>query len=136
MDIKKLSLAAAAGGVTLFILGAVFYVGLLESFFNEAAGTSANVYRAEPLMWAIFLGELCAAVLITYIFQRWATIKTLKGGVKGGAVIGLLLGLAINLTMYGTTTMSTLPAVLVDAAVTTIRFSLAGGVIGWLLGRE
>lgn len=136
MDIKKLTLAAVAGGITMFILGGLFYEVLLKGFFMDAAGQAAGAYRAEPIIWAIILGELSFATLVAYIFQRWATIKTFMGGLKGGAVIGLLIGLGINLVFYGTTTLMEGAAVIVDPLITVIRLALAGGVIGWLLGRE
>ncbi len=136
MDTKKLTLGSLAGAVTLFLLGFVFYAVLLESFFNEAAGASASVYKAEPTLWAIFVGELLMAVLVATIFLRWATISTFMGGLKGGAIIGTLLGLGFAFTMFGTTTMMSLPAILVEGVVSAIRFGIAGGVIGWVLGRE
>jgi len=91
MDAKKVIMASLAGAVTLFLLGFIFYGVLLMDFFNNAAGASASVYRQEPILWAIFLGELSTAALVTIIFGRWASIKTFMGGLKGGAIIGLLL---------------------------------------------
>ncbi len=136
MDAKKLVMASVAGAVTLFVLGGLFYVLLLEDFFTKAAGDAAVAYRQEPLLWSIFLGELANAVLVTVIFGRWASIKTFMGGVKGGAVIGLLMGLGIALIFYGTTTLGNITSTLADALITVIRYGIAGGVIGWVLGRE
>jgi len=136
MDAKKAIMASLAGAVTLFLLGFIFYGVLLMDFFNNAAGSSANVYRQEPILWSIFLGELSTAALVTIIFGRWASIKTFMGGLKGGAIIGLLMGLGINLVFYGTTTLGTLASTLVDPVISVIRLGIAGGVIGWVLGKE
>jgi len=37
---------------------------------------------------------------------------------------------------YGTTTLGTLTSTLVDPIVSVIRLAIAGGVIGWVLGKE
>ena len=42
MDAKKIIIATLAGAVTLFLLGFVFYVVLLNDFFMNAAGSSAG----------------------------------------------------------------------------------------------
>ena len=136
MDAKKFIMAALAGGVTLFVLGGIFYAILLADFFNSAAGDSVGTYRQEPIFWAILVGELCAAALVTLIFGRWASISTFAGGAKAGAIFGVLLSLSFGLTMYGTTTLMSMAAVLVDPIVNLIRYVVAGGVIGWVLGRK
>jgi hypothetical protein len=135
MDAKKFIMATLAGAVTSFLLGFIFYVVLLEAYFQSAAGSSAGFYRQEPILWSIFLGELTMAGLVTLIFARWASIRTLIGGAKGGALIGVFFGLAINLVLYGTTTMGTLMSGLVDSVISMIRLGITGGVIGWVLGR-
>jgi hypothetical protein len=136
MSSKTYIFATLAGAVTLFLLGFVFYVLLFENFFTSAAGTSAGVYREEPLIWAIFIGELFGAALLTMILGHWAGVRTFTGGAKSGVIIGLLLGLAINLTLYGTTHLSTLVAGIADAVITLIRYGIAGGVIGLVLSTQ
>ncbi len=135
MDAKKFIMAMLAGAVTLFLLGYVFYVALLADFFMKAAGSAAGTFRQEPILWSIFLGEAAMAALITLIFGRWASIKTFTGGLKAGAIIGILAGLSINFVFYGTTTLGTMTSGLADSIVTLIRHAIAGGVIGWVLGR-
>ena len=135
MDAKRFILATLAGAITLFLLGFLFYGVLLMDFFHEAAGSSAVVYREETILSAIFLGEVARAALVTKIFG-WASIKTFMGGVKGGATFGVLVALGINLIFYGVTTMYTMNAALVATIVALIRFAIAGGVIGWVSGRE
>lgn len=135
MDAKKFIMATLAGGVTLFCLGYVFYEALLGDFFKSAAGDSAAL-RQEPIIWAIFVGETVIAAVLTMIFGRWAAIKTFVGGAKAGAILGVLLALGINFTLFGTTTMMTMvAAVVVDPLISLVRLGVAGGVIGWVLGR-
>lgn len=135
MDAKKFVLAVLGGAVTLFILGFVFYGWLLMDFFAKAAGEAASVYRAQPILWAIFLGEASFAVLMTLIFGSWGSINTFMGGLKAGALIGLLASLSMGLVFFATTTMVTLSSAVVDLVVSIIRMGLAGAVIAWILGR-
>jgi hypothetical protein len=129
---QRTALAALAGGVTLFVLGYVCYVLLLGDFFagQGAAGL------AQPILWAIFLGELALAVLVTYVFNQWATISTFAGGFKAGAVLGALLGLNYGLVQFGAMGAITLTGAAVDTVVTLVRVGIAGGVIGLVLGRK
>ncbi len=136
MNTKSFIMSTLAGAVTLFLLGFVFYAVLLMDFFEKAAGSSAVAYRQEPILWAIFLGEVASAALVTFIFQRWASIKTFATGAKGGAIIGVLISLAMGFIYYGTTTLGTMTSTLADVIISLIRFGLAGGVIGWVTGRE
>jgi hypothetical protein len=125
-------LAAVLGGITLFLLGYLFYGVLLADYF--AANGAAN--QPQMVLWALGLGELVFACLMAYIFSAWAAISTFAGGAKGGALIGALSGLSIGLIMFGAYGMMTLPAIAVDTLVSLVRGGIAGGVIGAMLGRR
>jgi len=135
MSAKRFLLATLAGGLTLFFLGYLFYVVLLESFFASHSGTATGAVRELPIFWAIILGELALAALVTLIYGRWATISTAMGGLQAGAMIGLLLGLNYGLVIFGTTYTTDLTAVIVDVVVTAIRVGIAGAVIGAILNK-
>ena len=134
MDTTKFILASLIGGVVLFLLGGLFYAVLFADYFNSVA--APGVYKLEPTMWAIFIGELFSGTLLGLIFTRWAAIKTFATGLKNGAIIGLILGLAIGFTFYGAANMYDIPSMLLDAVLGAIRFGIAGGVVGWFLGRK
>ncbi len=134
MDAKKFIMGTLAGGVTLFLLGFVFYAVLFADFFANAAGSSAGAFREEPILWSIFVGEATMAGLVTLIFGRWAGIGNFMEGAKSGALIGLFVGVAINFIFYGTTTLSTITSALTDSVITIVRIGIAGGVIGLVLG--
>ncbi len=128
---QRTVLAALAGAVTLFVLGYLTYVVLLAGFFAANGATALG----QPVFWAIFLGELAFGFLLAYIFSRWAAIKTFAGGFQGGAVIGILLALGFGLIQFGAFGNITLTAVVADAVISLIRYGLAGGVVGLVLGR-
>ncbi|MEZ4775574.1 MAG: hypothetical protein R3D00_20480 [Bacteroidia bacterium] len=133
MDIKKFSLATLAGAVAIFFLAYLFYEPLLGSFF-EAHGTNPTA-REMPLMLLLVVASLIWAALYTLIFMRWAGISTFMGGLKAGAIIGGLIGLSMNLEFFALNTNMDYLSVIVDTIVWVLRFGLAGGAIGWVLGR-
>jgi len=134
MDTTKFILASLIGGVVLFILGGLFYAVLFMDYFNSVA--APGLYKIEPTMWAIFVGELLSGSLLALIFSKWAAIKTFVTGLKSGSLIGIILGLGMGFTFYGAANMYDLPSMLFDAILGAIRFGIAGGVIGWFLGRK
>jgi hypothetical protein len=69
------------------------------------------------------------------VFAQWASIRTFGGGLVAGAIIGSLIHLSwkLSLTGYLNLYKETGPVV-VDILVETARASLAGGVIGAVLG--
>ena len=121
--------AALAGGVTLFILGGLFYVLLLPGFFETA------VAKDPPAFLFIVLGEIVWGLLLAWVFSN-AGVCTMAAGAKAGAVFGLLVALATGLIMYGATTVADLTYYLGDVVVFAIRYAAAGAVIGWMLERE
>lgn len=134
MSAKSFVLATVAGGVTLFVLGGLLYGLLLADFFESHS--APNTMRETPIWWALIIGELLLAALVTLIFGRWASISTPLGGLKAGAIIGLLLAAAINFTMFAVSTVFVDPtAGVVDAVVSAIRLGIGGAVIGLVLGK-
>ena len=130
MDTKKFLMGAFAGGVTLFILGGVIYGWALNSFMVE----NSVITTAEPTMWSMVLSQLVLGGFIAYIFGNWAKISTFSGGAKAGALIGLFLGVGFGFDMYSMS-MMTLTFVMVDSILGAVRFGIAGGVVGYVLGR-
>ena len=131
MDTKKFALATIAGGITLFVLGYVFYEVLLAGFFEANGGTATGVMKETPVFWAILLGELGAAALITLVLG-WTGASGAGDGFKTAAKVGFLVAFSINFIIFGVMNISSLPAVIVDLPVAAIRWGVAGAVIGML----
>lgn len=133
MNIQKTLLATIAGFVALFGLGFLIYVLIFSStqFTTEAASSVTREFFP-----GIIAFEVLYALFVTIIFQRWAGISTFITGLKAGAVIGLLLGLCTSLWLFSTTTLYDPNIVWWYALTFAIRFGVAGGLIGWVLGRE
>ena len=135
MDMKSFLIATVVGGITFFILSSIFYGMIMPDFFANNAGSATGVMKNPPNFIALFLGEIAFGALYSYIFIKWANIKTFTGGAKGGAVIGLLLGLGFDLINFATANILNLTATLTDATWAMIAGALTGGVIGWVIGK-
>lgn len=132
---KKHLLGALAGGATLFLTGYLIYVLLLPNpSFAMGEGAQACMRTAfnYPM---IVLMEICYGLLLTLIFNKWAGITSFNGGLSAGAWIGFLLGLTFGLWEFSVTTMTTAGGIFYEAITFAVRFALAGGVVGWLLGK-
>jgi len=129
---KNKILAIIGGTVALFGLGYLMYVVLEFHELNEAA---ESVFTKLDYPYIILM-EVLYATLLTIIFSRWAQIKTFSTGAKAGLVIGAFIGACSTLEIFATSELTSLAGVGMAAVTYGVRFGVAGGVIGWLLGRE
>ena len=134
MDTKKFALASLAGGIVLFATGFLLYGVLLRGFFE--ANSPAGLMKTQPDMGPLILGELVFAALLTLILSKWPGTGSFAQGARAGALLGLLLGLGINLVFYATMNMMEAVVIPADTAITVVRFALAGGAVGAVLGRS
>ena len=127
MNTKTL-IAAAAGGLTLFLTGGLFYVLLLADFFMvEVSRDPINLLFIVP-------GELVFGYLLAWVLSCYGASSVVDGA-KYGALVGFLIALGYGLVMYGATDITDLTHYLVEAVVWAVRFACAGAVIGWWYGR-
>ncbi len=131
---KNKVLAILGGTIALFGLGYLIYVVL---GFNAQNGAGVDAVFTKLDLPPIIIMEVLYATLITIIFSRWAQIKTFATGAQAGLIIGALIGCCSTLELFATTTgLTDLTGVITAAITFGVRFAVAGGVIGWLLGRE
>ncbi len=124
----KMLIAAACGGLVLFLTGGLVYVLLLADYFTfEVSRESANLLYIVP-------GELVFGCLLAWVLSCCGASSVVDGA-KYGALIGCLIALGYGLIMYGATTITDLTHYLVEAVVWAVRFACAGAVIGWWYGR-
>lgn len=137
MNTNKLLVGSLLGGVAYFLLGWVLYGIIFKSTMESMMSSSASsVMKSDADMdfVALIIGNLVAGFLLAYIFEKWASIRTFKGGLIGGAVLGFLIALSYDSVMLATTTLMTWGGVILDSVIYAIMGGLAGGVIGWWLG--
>ena len=122
MNTKSFLLSGIVGAIVYFLLGWLFY-GVL---FTELHGD------AEPCMWMIALGCLFMALLISLIYNRWASITTFSTGLKAGFFIGLLYSLSMSFFWFSGECIST--DFFITIAIETISLAIVGGVVGYANG--
>lgn len=121
-------LATVAGAVTLFVVGGVIY-GLLEDFFAN------DVARTVPVWWALGLGQLLHAAVLTLVLS-WRGVVSGWEGFQAGAVFGALLGLGMALMGYATMDdVQTLATVGGHTLIGIVNNGTAGALIAVVLNR-
>ena len=132
MDSTKLILGTVVGTITSFIVGFLIFGLALAGYMAE------NTAAKEPMEfhWLV-IGHVFLALLLTYIFMKWAGIKTVGSGATAGAIIGLLAALGFNFIWLGTTGLFTggVVAAIVDGVGAAIVSAAGGAGVGWVLGR-
>jgi hypothetical protein len=136
MDSKKFLIGTLAGGITLFLLGYLFYGMALADFFVKNSITPAGTMKSMNaiIWWALILGNLATGALLTYIFLKLGNISSFGGGVSTGAVIGFLMIAGVDLVRYSTENWLGRKGAAADVLVFTVMSAIAGGVIGMLVG--
>ena len=130
--------ATVAGGITFFVLGFIIYGLILDPLVMKPnMNPEAAKLMKDPPEWVfLILGNLVAAFLLAYIFDKWATIRTFAGGFIGGAVVYFIIGLYMQLMFAAFMNMSHgLTPVIADLIGSTILGGVAGGVVGIVLGK-
>jgi uncharacterized membrane protein len=134
MDMKRIAIGTIVGAVTYFVAGyLIFEVGTAD-FYAENLGSATGLYRDAPLQWAIALGCLSLAALITLGVETRGT-PTIAAGVIAGAIIGFLVWLGVDFTRYGNANAWNLTLTIVDPLLELIRGGITGAVIAAVLVR-
>jgi hypothetical protein len=129
VDTKRLVIGTVVGGITLHVVGYLIYELALAGFFD------ANVARDAQLMWAVALGNLALAALVTLAVGTRPGSATVIGGFRIGAIVGFLMWFGVDFIHYGITNIWNLTATIVDPLLEAIHVGIAGAVIAAVLGR-
>ncbi len=125
---RNFLLATVAGAVTLFVVGGFFY-GFFADFFAN------DVSKPVPIWWALGLGELLFAAILTLVLG-WKGVASGKEGFQAGALFGALLGLGMGLMGYATMEdVQTLATVCGHTLIGVVSNGAAGAVIARVLNR-
>ena len=133
MNAKQWGCGAIGGGIVLFVLGYVIWDMLFGSFFAANTGSATGVGREDQLIWAVALGSLSYAALITYAFGARSASLTLVNGLKVGAIVGFLLWFSADFTLYGINNVNNLTATIVDPLLELVRGAITGAALGAVL---
>ena len=134
MDIKRLLTGTIVGGIALYAVGYLIFQLAFAEFYAANAGSATGVNREAQLIWAVAVGNLAYAALITLGIGR-STPATVGSGMTVGAVVGFLIWATADFVLYGITNMSNLTLTVVDPLLEAVHGGIAGGVIAAVLGK-
>jgi hypothetical protein len=135
--LSRVLAATVAGGIAFFILGFIIYGLILDPMVMKPNMNpdAAKLMKDPPAWIPLVLANFVSALLLSYIFDTWAGIRTFVGGLRGGAIVYFLMSLSFQLMFAAFMNIATsyVPAV-ADVIGSTILGALVGGVIGLVLG--
>ena len=134
--LTKVLAATVAGGITFFVLGFLIYGLVLDPMLMRPnMNTYAGLMNETPVWVPLVLSNLVSALLLAYIFEQWAGIRTFVGGMKGGAVVLFLISLSFQLMFLAFMNLhkNYIPAI-ADVLGSVVMGAIGGGVIGAVLG--
>lgn len=135
MDTKRIVVGTIVGAVVLYALGYLIFNVLAESFYAANMTSVPGVFHDAQIQWAIIVGELGSAALLTLgILSRGAT-PTLTTGATAGAVVGFLLWLTADFVYYGLANVWSLTLTIVDPFIEGIHFAISGAIVAFVLGK-
>ncbi len=135
MDIKRLIIGTVVGATTLYILGYVMFNLAFADFFAANAGSATGVWKDPQEIWAIALGTLSYAALITLALGTRAGSTTIVEGLKVGAIVGFLMWFSADMIFYAIWNVWNLTAASVDTLLELVRGGIGGAVIAAVLAK-
>lgn len=135
MDSKRFALATLVGGLVVWGVGYLIFNMAFGGFYDANAGSATGVDRAANLQWAVALGSMAYAALITYTLGRRNGAFSLSEGVQVGAIVGFLLWFTVDFVFYGSTNLMNLTRTIVDPLLEIVRGGISGAVIAMVLAR-
>ena len=133
MDTKRLAIGTVVGGITMFLVGYLFW-NIAFDYWNGAFD-AAGVAREPQLLWAAVLSNVPAAALVTLAIERGGS-STIGGGGKIGAIVGFLVWSGVDVAFYANTTIFDLTTIILDPLLASVHHGIGGGVIAAVLGRR
>lgn len=133
---KNVLITGLAGGIVFFLLGGLFYGGLLADFFSSNVPSGMeNVAKEEVTLPMILLADLLLGLFLAYVFDKWASIRSFSRGAVLGMILCLGFSLNFNLIFSATTNMMTPVTSFVDICLGAFTGAVVGGIMGLILGK-
>jgi len=134
--VVRLIAATIAGGVVYFFGGFLLFGLLLgPNLMQPNMIEYAGLMKTEPSLVPLILMSLTFPFMLTFIFERWASIKTFATGAMAGAIILFLTTLFFGFSMYAFFNLyKNFTPMLADLGGSIILGLVVGGVVGMVLG--
>lgn len=130
----KVLLATLAAAIAAFLFGWVVFGILLDDFYKSNTPVYEGLMKNPPDLLMIFLSNVFNAFLISYIFNRWAGIRTAGEGAQAGFIIVAITALAYDLMTYAMMNLLTPMVMVVDVIGSGAFGAVIGAVAGLVLG--
>lgn len=98
----------------MFALGYLIFELAFGAFYAANVGSATGVLRDANLVWALVLGTLSLAALVTLSVDNWPGATTIGKGFKVGAIVGFLVWFGVDFIRYGMTNVPNLTRTVVD----------------------
>lgn len=115
-------------------MGGFIFAVLLANIMADFMKAFELCAHPEPPVHFIVLANLTTALLYSFIFNRMG-INTFQTGLMTGAWISFLLIVWFDFWMLATFKAMNFNMMVFDVIGNTAVGALAGGVIGWILGK-
>jgi hypothetical protein len=135
MDPKRILIGTLVGGVAMYVLGYLVFELAFGEFYARNVGSATGVVRETGIQWAVALGSLSLAALVTLALESRPGPLTIGTGFTTAAVVGFLLWLGIDLLRYGGTNVPNLTRTLVDPVLEIFRNGAVGAIVAAVLTR-
>ena len=133
MDSKRFAAATLVGGIVLYAFGYLIFTKAFAGFYAANVGSATGVDRGGELVWAVAVGALAYATLITFVLGRRATPIPIGEGVKVGAIVGFLIWCTADFIFFGTTNVANLTRTMVDPLLEIVHGGIGGAAIAAVL---
>ena len=137
MDTKKFTIGTLVGGIAYFILGYLIFGLALNGFFKDHANPSSPMKAmADIVWWALILGNLAGAALLSWIILKLGNVNSFGSGARIGLALGFFVSLGTNMITYATSNMMDMTGALVDVVMSAILAAIVGGIIAVVIGGQ
>lgn len=131
---KKLLLSVLASAGILFIGGGLLFGILLSDLMAEYMAAGGACMNDPMPMLPIVLANVTQAILLSLIINKFG-IRSFSSGALTGGWITLLMILWMDLWLLSSFNFMTSKLLILDIFSNTLLGALAGGAIGWILGK-
>jgi hypothetical protein len=135
MDTRRILIGSLVGGVAMYVLGYLIFEMAFGGFYAANVGSATGVARDVYLQWAVALGSLSLAALVTLAIESRPGPLTIGKGFSTAATVGFLLWLGVDFIRYGGTNVPNLTRTLVDPLLEIVRTGAVGAIVAAVLVR-
>ncbi|TFG66056.1 MAG: hypothetical protein E4H28_02885 [Gemmatimonadales bacterium] len=131
---KRILTGTLVGGIAMLAAGYVIWDVLFLDFYQANPGAAENLWRDAPVWWAVALGTLTLAALVTAVIEKCDDLNVVSG-FKWGGLMGFMIWLGVNMILHGYSNFNSLTIALVDPLLEFVRTGIGGAAIAAVLAR-